>query len=603
MKVKVSDLIAEFLVQNGIRDVFTVTGGGAMHLNDSLGHKAGLHCTYNHHEQACAIAAEGYARLTRRIAAICVTSGPGGTNAITGVMGGWLDSIPMLILSGQVKFSTTIRSTPLPLRQLGDQEFNITDAVDCMTKYAVMVTDPNSIRYHLERALYLAQHGRPGPCWLDIPLNVQAAMVDTDDLIAYDCREDAQELPPAPVAFQLRTLLEKLRAARKPVILAGSAIRLSGGYDAFLQLIDKLGIPVVTAWNAHDTLWDEHPLYCGRPGTVGTRGGNFVVQNSDFLLSLGCRMNIRQISYNWENFASGAYLAYVDIDAAELKKPTLSVDLPIHADVRAVMEALLQMDCGTPSPTQQAWLTWCRDINARYPAVRPAFYETKSPVNPYVFFRALSEQLAEEDVIITGNGSACVCSFQAMLLKKGQRLFTNSGCASMGYGLPAALGGAVARNGERVICLDGDGSVQMNLQELQTIVHNRLNLKLFWLNNNGYHSIRQTQTNLFHANFCGVSGENGVSFPDAERIANAYGIPFVRIDSVDKLADGVRAVLAQDGPVLCEAVLDPTQFFEPKLSSKKLPDGSMVSPSLEDMYPFLPDAEMQENRFPDTDAQ
>lgn len=597
MKIKVSDYIASFMAENGVVDLFTVTGGGAMHLNDSLGNHPVLHSTYNHHEQACAIAAEAYARLTGNIALVCVTSGPGGTNSITGVMGAWVDSIPMFVISGQVKFSTTIASTDVPLRQLGDQEFNIIDSVTCMTKYAVMVTKPESIAYHLERAFFLAQHGRPGPVWLDIPLNVQGAFIETDSLQHYDSSEDATQTVAPPAIEIYAQLIEKIRLAKKPVILAGSGIRLSGRHDTFIKLLDHLQIPVVTAWNAHDVLWDDHPLYCGRPGTIGTRGGNFVVQNSDLLLSLGCRMNIRQISYNWENFAKNAHLVAVDIDEAELKKPTLSVDMPIHADLNDFLPGLLEALQPVQKLGNSEWLEWCQMVNQKYPAVLPRYYSTNSPVNPYVFMNKLSQCLEEDDVTVTGNGSACVCSFQAMVVKKKQRLFTNSGCASMGYGLPAALGAAVALNGKRVICLDGDGSIQMNLQELQTIIHNRLNIKIFWLNNDGYHSIRQTQVNIFDSRFCGVNETSGISFPCAEKIAYAYGFDFVKIDDVELMDCKLAKVLESNAPVICEVLLDPIQGFEPKLSARALPDGSMISPSLEDMYPFLTHDEMKENIY------
>lgn len=597
MKTKVSDYIASFMVARGVTDLFTVTGGGAMHLNDSLGNHPELSATYNHHEQACAIAAEAYARLTGNIALVCVTSGPGGTNAITGVMGGWVDSIPMFVISGQVKFSTTIASTDIPLRQLGDQEFNIVDSVRCMTKYAVMVTEPETIAYHLERAFFLATHGRPGPVWLDIPLNVQGALIETETLKHYAPLEDGPQII-EPVSRELYTeLIEKIRNAQKPVILAGSGIRLSGRHDIFIELLGHLNIPVVTAWNAHDALWDDHPLYCGRPGTIGTRGGNFVVQNCDLLISLGCRMNIRQISYNWENFAKDAYLVAVDVDQGELKKPTLSVDMPIHADLKDFLPGLLQSIESVPTLGELKWLQWCRQIHQKYPAVLPHYYATNTPVNPYIFMDRLSHGLAEGDVTVTGNGSACVCSFQAMIVKKNQRLFTNSGCASMGYGLPAALGAAVALRGQRVICLDGDGSIQMNLQELQTIIHNRLNIKIFWLNNDGYHSIRQTQTNIFNARFCGVNQASGISFPSAEKIANAYGFDFVKIDTIEGMDEKIGKILAADMPILCEVVLNPAQGFEPKLSSRSLPDGSMVSPSLEDMFPFLSPEEMKQNTY------
>lgn len=577
---RLADYMADFLVEHDMTQQFTVTGGGAMHLNDAFGHRSGLHCTYNHHEQACAIAAEGYTRATGKLCSVCVTTGPGGTNALTGVLGSWLDSIPMFVISGQVKFSTTVASCPdLHLRQLGDQEFSIVDCVKSMTKYAVMVTDPNEIRYHMEKALYLATHGRPGPVWLDIPINVQAAKIDTDALSGYN----AEEEPLKPDPAQLDELVRRVRAAKRPVILAGEGIRIAGEKESFLALADAWRIPVVTAWNAHDLMADDNPWYCGRPGTVGTRGGNFVVQNADLVLSLGCRMNIRQISYNWENFAKNAYLAYVDIDAAELNKPTLSVDLKIHADLRDVLPLLGQTKVGE----HDKWLAWSRKVNEKYPADLPEYYSKKSPINPYVFMRRLSEQFAEDETVVSANGSACVCGFQAMRIRGHQRIFTNSGCASMGYGLPAAVGAAVGLGGKRVVCLEGDGSIQMNLQELQTCVHNRLNIKLIWLNNEGYHSIRQTQTNTFHANFCGVSKENGVSFPAAEKIAAAYGIPYLKADNLDTLDETIARLFETDGMVILEAVLDKEQFFAPKLSSKSLPDGTIVSPSLEDMYPFL----------------
>lgn len=598
MKMKVAQYIADFLVKQGVTDVFTVTGGGAMHLNDALGHKEGLHSTYNHHEQACSIAAEGYARATGKVAAVCVTSGPGGTNAITGVLGGWQDSIPMFIISGQVKRETTTWSTDVPLRQLGDQEFQIVDTVKTMTKYAVMITEPNEIRYHLEKAWYLCQNGRKGPVWLDIPLDVQAAPIETEELKGFDVSEsEAQENPVYDISLT-EEILSRLQAAKRPVVFAGTGIRLGEAYDEFLQLIDKLGIPVVTAWNAHDVLWDEHPLYCGRPGTVGTRGGNFVVQNSDLLLVLGCRLNIRQISYNYHDFAKQAYKIVVDIDEAELRKPTVKVDLPVHANVKDAMQALLMADYAGATEQQKEWLVWARAINQKYPATLPSYYEKKTPINPYVFITKLSQQLTEGDDIICGNGSACVITFQAAELKKEQRLFTNSGCAAMGYGFPAALGVCVARKGKRVICIDGDGSFQMNLQELQTVVYNQLNMKLIIINNNGYHSIRQTQTNLFKGEpLVGVCDGNGLSFPDFEKLAYAYGIPYVRIDSLDNVEDGLNKLLHTEGPVLCEAIVDEKQNFEPKLSSKVLPDGRIVSPPIDDMFPFLPKEEYEANHL------
>ena len=593
MKIKLSDYIASFLVENGVKDIFTITGGGAMHLNDSFGHNPNLHCTYNHHEQACAIAAEGYARLSGKLPVVCVTSGPGGTNTLTGVLGSWLDSIPMFVISGQVKRSTTIWSTNLPMRQLGDQEFNIVDCVKSMSKYAVMVTEENQIAYHLEKALFLCKNGRPGPVWVDVPLDIQGATIETDDLVHFNPKDCSEANNPVAKDSDIEAIIAKIKLAKRPVILAGSAIRHSDAHKEFIEVIEKFSIPVVTAWNAHDNLWDSHPLYAGRPGTIGTRGGNFVVQNSDLVISLGCRLNIRQISYNWENFAKDAYKIMVDIDELELKKPTLSIDLPIHADVKDVLKKLSQADYVSDKLEHKNWLKWCKDINLQYPAVLPNFYDAKNSINPYVFMDELFKHLQENDIVLASNGSACVTSFQAAVIKKGQRLFTNSGCASMGYGLPAALGAAVSANGQKVICLEGDGSIQMNIQELQTIVHNKLNVKIFWLNNSGYHSIRQTQKNLFKPPMCGVNEDNGVSFPQAERIAMAYGLPFVQISSIDNITQKLNEVLNSNQAVICEVIIDHTQYFEPKLSAKVLADGKIVSPPLDDMFPFIDEKEFQ----------
>ena len=598
MKIKVSDYVANFLSENSITDVFTVTGGGAMHLNDALGHHPKLKCTYNHHEQACAIAAEAYTRFSGKLAAVCVTTGPGGTNALTGVVGGWLDSIPMFILSGQVKRETTVSSTGLPLRQLGDQEFNIIDCAKTMSKYAKMITEPNEIAYHLEKALYLATTGRPGPVWLDIPLDVQGAMVDTETLIYFDASECENELPQKVSDGDIKEIIAQIKKAQKPVIIAGAGIRLSGAHEKFLQLIDKLNIPVVTPWNSHDIIPDENRLFCGRPGNMGTRGGNFVVENSDLLISLGCRLSIRQVTYNYRDFAKNAYKIMVDIDENELNKPTLSIDLKIHADVKDVIEALLETGFDNKNETHEGWLKWCRAVNEKYPACLPQYYEKASPVNPYAFMDVLFNELPENEPIICGNGSACVVTFQAAKIKKGQRLFTNSGAASMGYGFPAAIGVAVQRKGQRVVCLDGDGSFQMNLQEMQTMMHNNLNIKLFYLNNSGYHSIRQTQNNLFsHHSLVGVSKENGISFPSLEKIAQCYGTPYFKIDNINDAKDVINSVLSQGGPVLCEVVLDETQNFEPKLSSKILPDGQIVSPAIDDMFPFLSREEYESNKI------
>ncbi len=590
MKIKIAQYIANFLVEKGIEDVFTVTGGGAMHLNDALGHKKGLHCIYNHHEQACAIAAEGYTRLTGNLAAVCVTSGPGGTNAITGVLGGWVDSVPMFILSGQVKRETTLWATDVPLRQLGDQEYNIIDSVKSMTKYAVMITKPSEIRYHLEKALYLAVIGRGGPVWLDIPLDIQAALVETEELTGFDPVAEGVKARELPVYDTELTplILERIQKAKRPLIFAGTGIRLGDAREEFLALVEKLQIPVVTAWNAHDVLPTDSPYFCGKPGTVGTRSGNFLVMNCDLLLVLGSRLNIRLVSYNYKDFAKEAYKIIVDIDENELKKPTVVPDLPVHANVKDVMASMAAADYSGATDAHKKWLHWAKELNRKYPGVRQEHKQENYPMNPYGFLDVFFEKASKDEVMICGNGSACVMTFQACQIKEGQRLFTNSGCAAMGYGFPAAIGAAVARKGRQVVCIDGDGSFQMNLQELQTVVYNHLNIKIIYLNNSGYHSIRQTQQNLFKGEpLVGVSDGNGLSFPDMEKISCAYGIPYVRIENLESAPEQLEDALHREGPVLIEAVLDPEQNFEPKLSSKVLPDGKIVSPPLDDMFPFL----------------
>lgn len=642
---KLSDYVADFLVNNGIDTVFGVTGGGAMHLNDSLGHKEGLHFIFNHNEQGSSVAAEGYTRLTGRLAAVNVTSGPGGTNAITGVLGGWLDSIPMFVISGQVKRETTTWATDIPLRQLGDQEYQIVESVRNMTKYAVMVTDETEIAYHLEKALFLATKGRGGPVWIDIPLDIQAARIETDELKHFNGTQEERELLTAQVPSPVNEataddILQKIAAAKRPLIFAGTGIRLGDSEEEFLDLVEKLGIPVVTAWNAHDTLPDTSPYFVGRPGTVGTRGGNFATENADLILVLGSRLNIRLISYNYKDWAKNAYKIVVDIDKNELNKPTISPDMKVHADVKNLMQALIrEINAGKytkGNEEHKKWLEFSRSINEKYPAVLPEYSDTDKPLNPYVFVKSLFETMSEDDVCITGNGSACVIGFQAAVIKSKTRLFTNSGCASMGYGLPAALGAAVAltsadnrgkvfgkmyqvveqnfeqdKKDHRVICLDGDGSLMMNLQELQTIRENNLNLKLFVLNNNGYHSIRQTQNNLFHDGLVGVCKGNGVSFPPFEKLADTFGFKYFKIDSLKsntldedgkvssdlELTTMLNAALIAEGPVLCEVVVSDEQIFSPKLSSKVLPDGKIVSPPIDDMFPFLDRDEYESNKL------
>ena len=594
--MRVADYIMQTLADHGVRHVFLVTGGGAMHLNDALCLETRIQYVCCHHEQACAMAAEGYARVTGGLGVINVTTGPGGINALNGVFGAWTDSIPMLVVSGQVKRETCMASYPeLKLRQLGDQEVDIIGMVKGITKYAVLVTDPATIRYHLERAMYLAEHGRPGPAWLDIPIDVQAAQIAPETLRAYDPAEDAILQDAEGLRKQCREILARLRGAARPVILAGTGVRLAHVEELFERVIRRLGIPVTTAWT-HDLMDSEDPLFCGRPGTIGERAGNFTVQNSDVLLILGSRLNIRQVSYGWTSFARHAFKIQVDVDPAELAKPTVRPELPVCCDLRLFLEVLAaEADACSweQPPPHKAWLAWCKERVARYPAVLERHRVFNGRINPYHFIDELFRCLTADDVIVCANATATIVPFQAGRLKKGQRLFSNSGSASMGYDLPASVGAAVARGGGRVICLAGDGSLQMNIQELQTVAHHRLPVKIFVLNNSGYVSMRQTQGNFF-GHLMGEGPATGVSFPDIVKVTAAYGLPACRLDNAE-FARALPGILAAAGPCVVEVMLDPAQPFEPKTSSRKLADGRMVSAPLEDMFPFLERDELKGN--------
>ena len=596
--IKLSDYVVGKLADWGVRHVFLVTGGGAMHLNDSIGKEPRICYVCNHHEQASAMAAECYARVAGTPGVINVTTGPGGINALNGVFGAWTDSIPMLVVSGQVKRETCMATVHTNgLRQLGDQEVDIISMVKGITKYAVLVDDPVSVRYHMEKAWHLAKTGRPGPCWLDIPIDVQSAMVDPEQLSAYQASEDSLHWDTERVAQLCRETIDRIRSAKRPVILAGTGVRLADTLPEFEQVTRALRIPVTTAWT-HDLIASDDALFCGRPGTIGERAGNFTVQNSDVVLVLGSRLNIRQVSYNWSSFARHAFKIQVDVDEAELHKPLVRPDLPIHCDLKVFLrEMLRQLQESSYTPLHDRWLHWCRQRVAHYPVVQERQRQTGPPLNPYHFMEQLSAMLADDDVVVCANATACIVPFQTMKLRKDQRLISNSGSASMGYDLPAAVGAAVARGGKRVICLAGDGSIQLNIQELQTVVHHQLPVKIFVLNNGGYLSIRSTQTNFFGRRM-GESAQSGVSFPDFVKVACAYGIPSVRVDRVQNLAQ-VQAALDQPGPALVEVMLDPTQEFEPRSKSKQLPDGKIVSPPLEDMYPFLDPEELASNILTD----
>ena len=782
MRIKLAKYISETLVKNGITQNFSVTGGGAMHLNDAFGHQKGMHTLYQHHEQACAMAAEAYARIYNRPALLCVTSGPGGTNAITGVLGAWLDSIPMIVVSGQVRYDNTARwaheQNGTRLRAMGDQEFEITKSITCMTKYAEMLSDPMRVRYAVEKCIYLSQTGRPGPVWLDIPVDVQGTFIETDDLVGFDPEdyeaggdgwrkseildkektlfqskvqddeavldnnphlrfEDGntadREKPVPPLDPTIpKKILEKVAASKRPIFYTGNGIRIAGAETLFLEVAHRLNIPVVVGWNAPDIIPTEDPLYVGRPGGRGDRPGNIAVQNSDLILSIGSRLNIRQVGYNFTTWAREAYVIVNDIDADELRKPSVHCDLPVHADARALLKALLheldrmgvtrdnplfkggegmnredaasichtekakevvensrsrqtdssasslatQPTDSTTAPQVQSggltvdsqtqlsgivaenhtacaasnltWLETCAFYRENYPTVLPEHFTPNSEdpakqddpenrANVYAVVDIISRMAEPGQVTVVGNGSPCVAGGQAYIIKNGTRFISQDGVASMGYGPPAAIGAAVAVHSvnasgdpsyhetvdERlqaeirdpywtgkeetyppyekhdIILLTGDGSIQMNLQELQNIISHKLPIKIFLINNGGYHSIRQTQSNLFKGEpLVGIGVDSGVegiidlSFPDMEKLAAAYGYPFMRVWHNQDLEAAVQKTFDTEGPVICEIMVTMSQQFLPKSAAKKLPDGSIVSPPLEDMDPYLSDDEM-----------
>lgn len=613
-KVRVADYIASRCVEAGAKHVFLVTGGGAMHLNDAFGRNKDLEPVCFHHEQAAAIAAESYYRLTNRLAVLNVTTGPGGINALNGVYGAYVDSLGMLVVSGQVKRETYLRNYPIALRQLGDQEVDIVSMARPVVKYATVLQDPQMVRQVMDKAIYLANHGRPGPVWVDVPVDVQGSLIDPDILMPYtegnagllvdpDVSENTLlelvEIERSSLNAQIDEVVKRLLQAKRPVVFAGMGPRISGTHNEFLQLLDMLKVPVVTGWNAHDVLTNDSPYYAGRPGTVGDRAGNFTVQNADFLLVLGSRLNVRQVSYNWKSFASNAWKAMVDVDQAELDKPTLNIDLKICANLQEFIPALRNaLKTYEPPKMHLEYLEWCRDRVQRYPTVLPEYYAKQEPINLYVWMKDLFDRLGKDEVVITGNGSACVVSFQAAELKAGQRLYTNSGNASMGYDLPAAIGASIALGGKKVICIAGDGSLMMNLQELQTVVGYHLPIKVVVLNNNGYHSIRQTQQAYFSDNMFGIGPDDGVTLPNFVELAKAFNIPSAGVRTMDEWdSASVQDLLNSDQCALIELFVDQELPFSPKLASRKLPDGTMVSPSLEDMAPFLSREELEENTF------
>lgn len=598
----VSKYIADFLVKQGISQVFSVVGGGAMYLNDALGHHPGLSTIYNHHEQASAIAAESYARVSNRLAVVCVSSGPGGTNAITGCLCSYMGSIPMLILSGQVRYPFTVRASGQPLRTVGEQEFDICESVRSMTKYAEMIVDPLQVREHLERAVFLATTGRPGPVWLDIPLDVQNAKIDPDQLIGFDARCASKDMPPPVTESIVTDILTRISRAKRPVLYVGTGVRLAGAFEDFQILVDRLGIPVVTGVSSVDCIHTDHPLYAGRAGVTGNRAGNFAVQNSDLLLAIGNRLCLKNTGYNIETWARAAYKIVCDIDPYELKRKELKINQPLWADARdlitklnnALSDGAFCEDNGNHAEWKRQCETWVKN----YPVVTKANYQTSDgKANIYAFYSELSKALGENEIIVSTAGTARVVGAQAMHFKRGQRFIVNVPTATMGYCLPAAIGASIAYGKKPITLVTGDGGLQMNIQELQTIKHHQLPIRIIVINNEGYHSIRQTQNSYFkETTRIGLGEESGdLSFPELSKLSTAYGLQYMACHTNDDLPRVLKDLMSYEGPVICEVFVTKTQGTEPKSASKRLDDGRMVSAPLEDMAPFLPREEFEAN--------
>lgn len=589
MKQRVADYIADFLASHKIDTVFTVVGGGAMHLNDAFGKHEKLHVIHNHHEQASAMAAEGYARIHERPATVCVTTGPGGTNALTGVLCAWQDNVPMVIISGQVRYSTTVENSNLDLRQFGEQEYYILRSASPMTKYADMVREPSKIRYVLEKAFYFATHGRRGPVWVDVPLNIQGATVETEELKGFE--EPVDNTDYSPLA---KMVLEKLGNAKAPLIFAGASIRRSGAYDVFREIVDKLHVPIVSPTCVADILPIDHHCYYQNFGVVGGRTGNFLVQNADVILSLGCRLSLNQIGFNYEAFAPQAYKIVVDIDANELKKQTLKIDFPVQADLKELLKAMNE-SVSVPWHEKKEWISYADTLKSKFSLLNE-MKEHPQGINPYRMIQRLMHALDEKAVVVVGNSSGSAMALHYGIEKDGQRLFGNRNCGSMGYDLPAAMGASVAGK-RQVVCLTGDGSIQMNLQELQTVVLNKIPVKIMIYNNHGYMGIVRTQTNFFEGRLTGCTPESGLDCPDWEKIANAYGIPYMRMENVREIDEKLEDFLSQQGYGLCELIEDSSQGPAFKTTSKRLETGEMISAPLDELAPRLSEEEFLQYRY------
>ena len=578
MKKRVADIIMDTLADNGINHAFCVVGGGAMYLNNALGITKRIHTVFNHHEQACAMAAEGYARYSGKPALCCVTTGPGGTNTLTGVMGAYVDNIPMIVISGQCRYNTSVAETGLHLRQRGIQEFNIVDTVKTMTKYAKMVINPLEIKKEVQKALDIAMNGRKGPVWLDIPQNVQSAEVEEEEL--YE-QQLALEMVRA-TKEDIKKVVDLLRQSKRPVILAGSAVRTCGKWDEFLKFLDKVKVPVVGACVQPDVMFNEHLRYFGTTGGVGTRAGNLVLQNADVLLVLGASLNFTETGFVQENFAPNAHIIMVNVDAEEQKKPGVHVDTFVHCDVVSFFEKMGEIKLEAP----KEWLDYTNKVRKMFPLFEGAEAENNERVNAYNFWKIYEENEADDSITVLGNNSGILPRSQNGMNKCYQRTIANVNCGSMGYDVPAALGVAIASQKE-VNLVTGDGSFMMNMQELATIKHNNLPVRITIFSNDGYNGIRQTCKNYFNGKNVGCDKESGISFPSFEKIAMAFNVPYRLCKNNSEIKDALVWLFAQTSCAILEVLQKYDNPPLPRVVSRLRSDGTSEPAYLQDMFPFL----------------
>lgn len=591
-----SDFVISFIAEQDVHHIFLVPGGGNMHLVDSVGKETRIDFVACLHEQTAAIAADAYAQYSKKLGVALVTTGPGSTNAVTGVAGAWVESVPLLIISGQVKTSDI--KPCQEMRMLGFQETDITTIVQPITKYAVTVKDPETIKYHLEKAVFLASTGRPGPVWIAIPLDVQAKKVVPRELIGFDPAKEKLQTEDnlAAIPKAVSRMLDYLARANRPVILAGNGIRVAQSEEIFIRIFEKLKIPILTTWKACDLLSEDHPLFFGRPGTVAQRGANFIQQNSDFILTLGARLDFGQIGYASETFARAAIKVIVDIDSLELSKFPFRVDIPIVADVADFMKELEIQIQDFNHPDWSSWQNQCSEWRHHYPIIIPEYRNKKDFVSTYVLFDVLSNQMISTDLLVPGSSGSCsdMC-MQTFRVKRGQRILNSLGFGAMGFGLPQTIGACLAGGGRRTVCVNGDGGFQLNLQDLETVNRLGLPIKYFILNNRGYASIRTTQKNYFQGRLVASDPSSGLTLPDICKISSAYGISNNRIANNAELEKNVAEALSSIGPFISEVMIDPEEESAPKVKSALKTDGSLVSKPLEDLWPFLPREEFLKN--------